>query len=87
MSGAVSEKQLPQAKLPMDTNFDAMMIAVRVLTALNEKRPPDPDDLGYLRQSAPLSAHLPADELACEVIQQAIKRRTAGRTAGNGAGA
>ena len=30
MSRAVSEKQLPQAKLPMDTNFDAMMIAVHM---------------------------------------------------------
>jgi len=29
-------------------DFDSMMVAVRVLTALNEKRPPDPADLGYL---------------------------------------
>ena len=86
MSRAVS-KQLPQAKLPMDPNFDAMMIAVRVLMALGEKVPPDSGDLDSLRGFAPSEAHLPSDELACEVIQQAIKRHTAGRTAGNGAGA
>jgi hypothetical protein len=82
MKRGVSEEQLP-----MNTNVDAMMIAVRVLTSLNEKRLPDPADLGHLRQFAALSTHLPADELACEVIQQAIKRRIAGRTAGSSAGA
>jgi hypothetical protein len=71
----------------MDTTFDAMMIAVRVLTALNEKRPPDAGDLGHLRQFAPLAAELPPDELACEVIQQAIRQRTEVRTAGRGASA
>lgn len=75
----------PEARPAMDTTFDAMMIAVRVLTALNEKRPPDPDDLGYLRRFAPRAAELPPDELACEAIQQAIKNRTEVRTAGRGA--
>jgi hypothetical protein len=71
----------------MQSNFDAMMIAVRVLTALNEKRPPDPDDLDYLRRLAPVSAHLPPDEMACEVIKQAVRRRTEARAAGGGGSA
>ena len=59
----------------MQTSLDAMRVAVRVLGALNQNRPPDRGDLDRLRQLAPLSAHLPADELACEVIQMAIKHR------------
>ncbi|HEY3827292.1 MAG TPA: hypothetical protein VGL82_22215 [Bryobacteraceae bacterium] len=66
----------------MDDTFDAMMIAVRVLTAVNEKRQPDAADLGYLRQFSPPAAHLPCDELACEVIQQIIKQRAEVRATG-----
>jgi len=58
-----------------------MTVAVRVLRALNQKRPPDRADLDLLRRLAPLSTHLPPDELACEVIQQAVKQRTEVRTA------
>jgi len=65
----------------MEQSLEAMTVAVRVLAALNRKRPPDQGDLDYLGQRAPLSAHLPPDELACEVIQQAVKRRTEVRTA------
>ena len=87
-TGSNEAGRFRRGKLPMmDTNFDAMMIAVRVLAAVNEKRPPNPADLGYLRQFAPLSVHLPADELACEVMQQAIRRRTEEREAGTSAGA
>jgi hypothetical protein len=69
----------------MEQSLEAMTTAVRVLRALNRKQPPDPGDLDYLRQAAPVSAHLPPDELACEVIQQAVKRRTEVRTAARGA--
>jgi hypothetical protein len=66
----------------MEQSFEAMTIAMRVLTALNEKRPPDPRDLDYLRKVASTRAHIPPDELACEVIQQAIKHRSEVRIAG-----
>jgi hypothetical protein len=65
----------------MERSLEAMTVAVRVLGALNEKRRPDRADLDLLRHFAPLSAHLPPDELACEVIQQAVKQRTEIRTA------
>jgi hypothetical protein len=69
----------------MEPSLEAMTIAVRVLAALNWKQRPDQGDLDYLRRHAPLSAHLPPDELACEVIQQAVKRRTEARTAARSA--
>jgi hypothetical protein len=60
----------------MEPNFDTMMIAVRVLTAVIEKRTPEPNDLDRLRRFLPRRADLPSDELAGEVIRQAIKRRS-----------
>ena len=53
-----------------------MAVAIRVLTAINECRSPDAKDVEALRSLEPLLAEtLPLDELACEVIQQALKRR------------
>jgi hypothetical protein len=52
-----------------------MQTALRVLTALTEKRKPDPADLEMLGAYAPLLASIDPDELACEVLQQALKRR------------
>ena len=55
-----------------------MKSALRVLTATIEKRVPDAADVEALRQFAVTqTAGLPPDELACEVIQQAMKRRSA----------
>ena len=58
----------------------AMKTALRVLTALSEKRAPDPADVDTLTNYAPLLWNLSVDELACDVIQQALKRRAESRT-------
>jgi hypothetical protein len=56
--------------------IDALLTAaLRVLTALNAHVEPDPDDVMVLRAYAPLRADADLDELACDVIQQALKRR------------
>jgi hypothetical protein len=59
----------------MQKSLEAMQVAVRVLTALSEKRTPDPADVEILNNYAPLLSHLSPDELACDVIQQALRRR------------
>ena len=59
----------------MVESVEAMQIALRVLTALTEKIAPDPADVEALRRLAPSRDHAHLDELACEVIQQALKRR------------
>ena len=59
-----------------------METALRVLTAINAKRHPDPADIDPLRAYAgPLRDGMGVDEFACEVIQQALKRRAAVRAA------
>jgi hypothetical protein len=63
----------------MQQSLEAMQLALRVLTALTEKRYPDPEDLAHLRQLAPDAAAKKPDELACEVIQNALKHRAAVR--------
>jgi len=65
----------------MDSSLQAMKTAMRVLSAINEKREPDAADLEELRSLAPLLANLPPDELACDVIKQALQRRDAARKA------
>jgi hypothetical protein len=65
----------------MDNSLAAMKTAMRVLAAVNEKRAPETADLDELRRLAPLLAELPADELACDVIKQALQRRDALRRA------
>jgi len=53
-----------------------MALAVRVLTALNLGETPAPADVAELKTLEPLLADTaPLDELACEVIQQSLKRR------------
>lgn len=59
----------------MEHSLNAMKIAVRVLTAITEKRHPEPADVEELRRLDPLLRDMPLDELACDVIQQALKRR------------
>jgi hypothetical protein len=65
----------------MENSLAAMKTAMRVLAAVNEKRDPDAADLDELRRLAPLLAALPPDELACDVIKQALQRREALRNA------
>jgi hypothetical protein len=67
----------------MQYSLDAMKIALRVLTALTEKRNPSDEEIGRLRELVGVAGeHLPADELACEVIQKALKHRAYVRRAG-----
>jgi hypothetical protein len=55
---------------------EALKIAVRVLGALSDHVSPEPTDIAALKGFAPLLAAAPVDELACEVIQQSLRRRT-----------
>ena len=63
----------------MQQSLEAMQLALRVLTAVTEKRYPDPEDVAQLRQLAPDAAAQTPDELACHVIQSALKQRAAVR--------
>jgi hypothetical protein len=68
----------------MQESLEAMTTALRVLTALTNKRYPDPADVETLRGYVPLLRDEPPDELACEVIKQAINHRTVARSAQTG---
>ena len=59
----------------MQDDMAAMTIALRVIMAITDRQLPTPEDIEELRRLAPLFAHMPADELACEVIQLALKKR------------
>jgi hypothetical protein len=60
----------------MQRSLDAMKVALRVLTAIDGHRDPNPNDVAELKNLEPLLADTaPPDELACEVIRQALKRR------------
>jgi hypothetical protein len=54
---------------------EAMHIALRVLGAWTERAAPNEHDVEILRRHAPLFADAPVDELAREVIQEALHRR------------
>jgi len=59
----------------MEQSLQAIKIASRVLIALGDRKEPDPADVAELRRLDPLLGDMPLDELACDVIQQALKRR------------
>jgi hypothetical protein len=59
----------------MQQSLRAIQIASRVLTDLGDRKEPDPADVAELRRLDPLLSDMPLDELACDVIQQALKRR------------
>ena len=64
----------------MQQSYDAMKIALRVLKALTEKRYADSDDVALLHDLAGSQGRrMGVDELACEVIQQALKHRAIAR--------
>ena len=54
--------------------------ALRVLVAWNHGRKPASADLETLKQAFPSSAHLPDDDLACQVIHD-LSGRAFGRSA------
>ena len=66
----------------MQAGLDAMKTALRVLTALTEKREPDPADIISLQNYAgPQPENVALDEFACTIIQQALRRRAEIRNA------
>jgi hypothetical protein len=50
-------------------------VALRVLTAINYKQELDPKDIVLLRAYCPEGRNLDLDELACMVIQDAMKAK------------
>ena len=58
----------------MQVTGEALKTAVRALTAINERRNPEESDAEALRRFAPVLGNLKAEDLACEVINQAMKR-------------
>lgn len=65
----------------MEPSKAAMKAALRVLTALSERRKPDQSDLDELHWYAPADRPRPVDELVCEAIQRALKDREEKRKA------
>jgi hypothetical protein len=68
----------------MQDSLSAMKVALRVLTALTERRMPEQSDIEELQRRAqplgPITRQVVSlDELACEVIRQAVKNRAAAR--------
>jgi hypothetical protein len=62
---------------------NAMETALRVLTALTQRARPDPEDVAELRRFAGDGDSTAVDELACDVIQKALRERSASRAKGN----
>ena len=66
----------------MQQSVYAMKVALRVLDSLTSRQRPDPADVQELSRYAPASANYSLeslDEVACEVIQQALKHRASVR--------
>jgi hypothetical protein len=55
---------------------EPMIVALRVLCTIREGVPPEPEDLEHLRRVAPPMNDATADELACHVVQQALRYRS-----------
>ena len=68
----------------MPESLDAMKAALRVLRDITNGIEPRASDVYALRAFAPASS-LPPDELACDVIQRAIKQRATERAMGSAA--
>jgi hypothetical protein len=60
----------------MQQSLEVMTAALRVLTALSEKREPDPADIQELEAFiGPKPSNIGRDEWVCDAIQSAIKHR------------
>jgi hypothetical protein len=65
----------------MQDSLRALKVALRVITAIApDRHEPDPRDIAELESLAPELRGLPPDELACEVIHLALRRRAELRT-------
>jgi hypothetical protein len=65
----------------MQHGLDAMRAALRVLTSVTERQTPANEDLELLRAYVPEASNYGPDELACEVIQRALRKRSEVRAA------
>ena len=66
----------------MQESFDAMTTALRILTAITKECDPEPTDVVALRTFCGSQAQgVDIDELACEVIQNALRHRAKVRAA------
>ena len=70
----------------MEPRLAAMTVALRVLTAINEKRYPDDADVDELRGFSNLPAQTAIDQMACQLIEQAIQQVPASRKATGASG-
>lgn len=59
----------------MHASLEVIQTATRVLSALTDRRSPDPADVIALREYDGRGNGRDLDELACDVIQKAIRRR------------
>ena len=66
----------------MRVGIDAIKTATRVLAALTAKQEPDPADIQALLDYDQPTNGRDFDELACDVIQKALRHRAAMRAAG-----
>lgn len=57
----------------MKNTLEEMQVALRVLSAVCARTPPDPHDVEELKRIAPEQAHAQVDELACTIITRAIQ--------------
>ena len=64
----------------VDKSRELVEIALRVLTAWTDGRKPASADLNTLKGAFPSSAHLPDDDLACQVIHD-LSGRALGKPA------
>jgi hypothetical protein len=66
----------------MPNTLAAMEVGLRVVSATSYGKNPDPADILQLEAMAPQFAHLPPEELACEVMQRALQIWDESRRAG-----
>ena len=59
----------------MERHNETLRVALRVIAAVTEFREPEEDDIQALRSYAPAFNSQPHDRLACEVIQQVLRKR------------
>jgi hypothetical protein len=65
----------------MRAGIEAIKTATRVLAALTAKQEPDPTDIQALREYDEAPNGREFDELACDVVQKALRHRAAMRAA------
>lgn len=78
-STASTSQGLPRLTMLPPYNIAVMQTALRVLAAITEHQMPAQSDLAQLREAAPEFASHRMDDLACHVIETALRNRKAAR--------